>query len=123
MRTITGALGVQALLLAMACGPIGPIGIERPKDTFMNNVTALCGKAFEGRVTVNEPAAPDDPFVGPRLVMHVQSCEGTEIRIPFHVGEDRLEGSDDSRSGGSRSWGLRFMERAGASRHHLVIDS
>ena len=28
-------------------------------------------------------------MAGKRLVMHVRQCGATEIRIPFHVGEDR----------------------------------
>ena len=93
-------LSTSVLALAAITGACGVfIGVERPHDTFMNNVKALCGQAFEGRVTANEPAAPDDPFVGPRLVMHVRDCGGTEIRIPFHVGEDR-----------SRTWVLTGSE-------------
>ncbi|HYH81074.1 MAG TPA: hypothetical protein VEX86_14830, partial [Longimicrobium sp.] len=46
-----------------------------------------CGRAFEGRVTTTDEA--DRAFAASRLVMHVRSCRDDEIRIPFHVGEDR----------------------------------
>ena len=52
------------------------------------NLSALCGKAFEGRI-VSPPVAADASFAGKRLVMHVRDCSPDVIRIPFHVGEDR----------------------------------
>jgi hypothetical protein len=60
-----------------------------PADAFMSAVADLCGLAYAGRITANEPAAPDDPFAGEALVMHVRECGPAEVRIPFHVGEDR----------------------------------
>lgn len=63
-----------------------------PADRFLGHVAALCGQAFEGRIVANEPASSSpDPFDGKRLVMHVAGCEAPtrEVRIPFHVGEDR----------------------------------
>ena len=53
----------------------------------MNALRAHCGQAYEGRVVSSDPADAD--FAGRRLVMHVRSCADAEIRIPFHVGEDR----------------------------------
>lgn len=53
---------------------------------FFNSIKKLCGKAFEGKVTVNTP--PSEGFEG-RLLMHVRKCTDTEIQIPFHVGENR----------------------------------
>lgn len=43
--------------------------------------------AYEGRLVTTDPADAD--MAGARLVMHVRECAGAEIRIPFHVGEDR----------------------------------
>lgn len=60
-----------------------------PADRFLAAIAAECGRAFEGRITDDEPAMPDGPFVGQRLVMHVRECRPGAIRIPFHVGEDR----------------------------------
>jgi hypothetical protein len=58
-------------------------------DTFLSAIRSQCGKAFEGRIVANEPAAPNDPFAGKRLVMHVLYCAPGQVRIPFHVGDDR----------------------------------
>lgn len=62
---------------------------ERPSpEVFWQNLTALCGQAFEGRVV--EGTAPSDAaFKDQRLVMHVRACGADEIRIPFHVGANR----------------------------------
>lgn len=60
-----------------------------PTDAFMDAVRQSCGKAYEGRIVANEPASTNDPFAGKRLVMHVRECNEREIRIPFHVGDDR----------------------------------
>ena len=54
---------------------------------FFTGLLALCGQAFEGRMTTNDPA--DAAMGAQRLVMHVRECKDDEIRIPFHVGADR----------------------------------
>lgn len=74
-----------ALFLAVIASPAA----AAPADDFLAALAALCGQAFEGRIVANEPAAPDDPFVGQRLVMHVRECAPGVVRVPFHVGDDR----------------------------------
>ncbi|WP_442800722.1 hypothetical protein [Shewanella sp. AS16] len=49
-------------------------------------IAALCGQAFEGRVVSNDSA--DKDMAQQRLVMHVRECTETELKVPFHVGED-----------------------------------
>jgi hypothetical protein len=59
-----------------------------PADSLWSAIQPLCGKAFEGRVV--EGTEPSDAaFREQRLVMHVRDCSAEEIRIPFHVGENR----------------------------------
>lgn len=83
---------VLSVLLA-ACASPGKKSPEldlAARDAFWTNLSALCGKAFEGRIAANAGGAPGaDPFDGKRLVMHVRECGADEIRVPFHVGEDR----------------------------------
>ena len=55
---------------------------------FFTRLSALCGKAFEGRI-VSPPVPADASFAGHRLVMHVRDCSADTIRVPFHVGADR----------------------------------
>ena len=60
---------------------------DTPQDAFFNNLTALCGQRFQGRVTTDDAADAD--FRSQRLTMHVRDCSPSEIRIPFRVGDDR----------------------------------
>ncbi|MET4681438.1 hypothetical protein [Stenotrophomonas rhizophila] len=106
-------LPLAAALAITACsGSSDTVGHEvsmAPSDAFMAAVAAHCGKAFEGRIAVNEPRtdAPD-PFEGKRLVMHVRGCEDPahELRIPFHVGDDH-----------SRTWVLSRTENGLRLKH------
>lgn len=60
-----------------------------PADAFMTAIAEHCGQAFDGRIVANTPASDTpDPFEGKPLVMHVRDCSDTELRIPFHVGDD-----------------------------------
>jgi hypothetical protein len=77
-------IGVAAALALAACAHAA---VERRQDAFFSSLAALCGQSFEGRVVTSDPR--DASFAGQRLVMHVRECSDSEIRIPFHVGEDR----------------------------------
>ena len=60
-----------------------------PQQAFFDGITALCGKAFEGRVLSDRPASEGpDPFRDQTLTMHVRECSEQEIRIPFNVGDN-----------------------------------
>ena len=83
MRHVTLAFVPALALAACATTPAAT-----PQQAFFERLSALCGKAFEGRV-VSPPVEADAAFAGKRLVMHVRNCSADEIRIPFHVGEDR----------------------------------
>lgn len=61
---------------------------SHPIDQFMANIAQHCGQSFGGQVAINQPQQDDDAFAGQNLVMHVRECSDTEIRIPFHVGND-----------------------------------
>ena len=61
---------------------------RNPGDAFFDALRPYCGRAFEGRMA--EGTEPSDKSFGEqRMVMHVRSCSQDEIRIPFHVGENR----------------------------------
>lgn len=55
-------------------------------DQFFNNIKQYCGKAFEGKVTVDN--AKSDSFANKKLIMHVRKCSDSQLQVPFHVGED-----------------------------------
>ncbi|MGQ0532937.1 MAG: hypothetical protein ACT4OF_09660 [Caulobacteraceae bacterium] len=58
-----------------------------PQDHFFTNLRALCGHSYVGRVVTTDAA--DANFANSRLVMQVRECRDDDIRIPFHVGENR----------------------------------
>jgi hypothetical protein len=80
---------IASLLLAFAVAAAFAAA-EAPADDFLASLARHCGQAFAGRVVADTPPpAGDDPFARGPLVMHVRDCRDGEIRVPFHVGEDR----------------------------------
>ena len=78
-------LTVSAAALALLTG----CAARAPQDAFLDALRGHCGKAYAGRITANDPPPANDAFAGQLLVMHVRECGDTELRVPFHVGEDR----------------------------------
>jgi len=105
------ALAAALLTLTAACGARpADDAAAADRDTFWTHLHALCGQAFEGRVVHVNPS--DSAFIGQRLVMHVRQCEDDELRIPFHVGDDR-----------SRTWILTRLETGLRLKHdHRLED-
>ncbi len=56
-------------------------------DGFFDNIAAHCGKAYEGKVSVDNATGPSS-FAGKKLIMHVRHCNERELQVPFHVGDD-----------------------------------
>jgi hypothetical protein len=86
---VTRGVCCLGLLVATACEPAAesPPATVDPQEVFWTALTALCGQAFEG--SVQDPQPQDTAFAGRTLVMHVRECAQDEIRIPFHVDDDR----------------------------------
>ena len=75
------------LLLALLGCRTAPSAEPAP-GAFRTALQQLCDQAFEGRLV--EGREPSDSAIGEqRLVTHVRSCSADEVRIPFHVGENR----------------------------------
>lgn len=61
-----------------------------PQQEFFDRISALCGQSFAGRVLIDRPDNKGpNAFRDQPLTMHVRECSEHEIRIPFHVGNDR----------------------------------
>lgn len=71
--------------------------VKPPADLWWDSVSALCGHAYEGRL-VRAPEG-DTTFEGQRLVMHVRTCDGDRLQIPFVAGDNL-----------SRTWVLTRLE-------------
>ena len=91
---------LSAPLALVACAPTA-----QPEPDLFERLSAYCGQAFEGRVTSDDPR--DEAFATERLVMHVRTCGETQMRIPFHVGEDR-----------SRTWVITRLPEDGLRLKH-----
>jgi hypothetical protein len=90
MRTRTALVALLAAhwIPVASAAELDPALPSAPADAFVAAIAGHCGRAYAGRITANEPAAPNDPFDGKTLVMHVRDCAAGELRIPFHVGDD-----------------------------------
>lgn len=106
MKTLSCTVAATALavvLAACATAPVPPTATAQ--DAFFGRLAALCGKAFAGHVAVDAPSTPGpNAFADKALVMHVRECNERELRIPFHVGDDRSRTWVVTRAGG----GLRL---------------
>jgi len=101
MHTKLPSLIVALALIGAACGADAPAPapVQSQAAQFLSAIAAMCGNAYGGHIAANDPAAPNDPFVGQALVMHVRTCEPGRVLVPFHVGEDR-----------SRTWVLTLHD-------------
>jgi hypothetical protein len=101
-------LAATLIIVALAGCATAPLtyapGLPQEQVEFWNGLRALCGSAFEG-TAIHVPDT-DSTFAGERLVMHVSDCGEAEIRIPFHVGEDR-----------SRTWVVRRTQEGLELKH------
>ncbi|KZY47798.1 hypothetical protein CWC26_16825 [Pseudoalteromonas sp. S4488] len=85
MKYLVASMLVAASSLA-AARPAPLVSIPS-HDGFFDNIAAHCGKAYEGKVSVDNAAGPSS-FAGKKLVMHVRRCNERELQVPFHVGDD-----------------------------------
>ena len=99
--------GLLPILMLAGCATTPP---PAPSDAFFARLGSLCGKAFAGRVVSTDAADAD--MASKPLVMHVRDCGASEIRIPFHVGEDR-----------SRTWVVSRREILWHSRETSGLSS
>ena len=88
MMQVRSRAAMLAGLAVAACGSPAARP-EPPAAQFVASLSAICGQAFAGRITANEPRLPNDPFEGRPLIVHVRTCEPGRVLVPFHVGDDR----------------------------------
>ena len=84
----------RLVMVAVACAALAgcrasavPGAGSAEQDAFWSALQRLCGNAYEGTLVQSSPA--DSAFAASRMVMHVRQCSAREVRIPFHVGENR----------------------------------
>jgi hypothetical protein len=77
-----------------------------PQELFWERLQALCGRAFQGRVTTSDPG--DSQLAAARLVLHVARCDPNTVRIAFHASADA-----------SRTWVIARTAGGGLSLTHI----
>jgi hypothetical protein len=110
MRKLPGII-ITATLFAMlsplsAATSAAPAPSDRPQSgtALLRALQPYCGKAFAGKLITN--AAEDAVMAGQTLIVHLANCRAGEVRMPFHVGEDR-----------SRTWVLRELPQGLQLKH------
>jgi hypothetical protein len=88
-RKLTAFLLIVSLI--SACG-----SQENIQENFLGNYQDFCGYAYRGEATITDIGG-GDLFEEAELTMILESCDDTEVRIPFHVDEDQ-----------SRTWILKM---------------
>jgi len=78
-------------------------------DAFFAALSAHCGKGYNGKLASNDEADAD--MIGEALQMKVGPCSDTEIRVPFHVGDDR-----------SRTWVITRTDTGLRLKHRHTVD-
>ncbi len=64
-----------------------PKEISENERAFMNNLSLLCGKSFQGQQAYMQPGR--ESWEDKSLVMHVNLCEDSQVHIPFHIDDDQ----------------------------------
>jgi hypothetical protein len=125
---------------APAAGGAGQV-VDSPQDAFWANLLRHCGQAYAGRL-VTAPAGDTMVREGDELVAHFVSCDDSEIRIAFHIGQagtwDRsrtwiytrdgagLELRHDHRvqdgaEAPDTGYGARTVDSGSAQRQHFIL--
>lgn len=86
-RTTRLIVASIACFAGAACGACEGGDAPTGRAAFWANLHRLCGRAYGG--TVETAPATDTVITGKTLVMHVSACRNDEVRIAFHVGDDR----------------------------------
>jgi hypothetical protein len=98
---------------AVSCAPKettkspAPVSGKTAQDIFFDALSTHCGHGFNGKLVSADEA--DTDLVGQAMQMKVGPCTDSEIRVPFHIGDNH-----------SRTWvvsrtetGLRLKHRHG----------
>ncbi len=85
MRFVATSFVVFCIFLLASC--VGPRSVYDPQQAFFDKLSALCGKAYSGKLVSSDAA--DAGMLQKPMIMHVRECDTQTIRIPFHVADDR----------------------------------
>ncbi len=75
---------VSSLLLLSSAAIAQDLPLSQQQ--FFDQIKAYCGQSFAGKLVKSN--ASDHDMLTKTLVMQVRECSDTELKIPFHVGDD-----------------------------------
>lgn len=78
--------------------------LPTPQQQFFDQIKAYCGQAFAGKLVKSNDS--DKDMLSKSLVMHVRECSDSELKVPFHVGDDH-----------SRTWVITKTEQGLRLKH------
>jgi len=109
-QPILAVIAAAALLVGCATAPgpqlpstvaeaaAGPAERPTAQDAFWANLSAQCGRAYPGRLTLEPPG--DDMLSGTeQLIVHFRECGADTLKLPFHI-----EKETDATWDRSRTW-------------------
>ncbi len=112
ITTAVAAIGATAIGLAGCATDGTPVTHTAVSEAdlaeqraFLNTLSQFCGDRFEGESVYADPDA-DSQLDGAELVMHVETCEPDEFRIPLRVDDDE-----------SRTWVITMTDNGLHLRH------
>lgn len=82
-----GLSSLVLLLMLLPCPAQASDKVTPDQKEFFTALQSLCGATFEGATEF--PDDPKHPLGGKKLVLNVQTCSDSELRIPLHAGEDK----------------------------------
>ncbi len=97
IQTVRGGATLALMVLLVACAQqtsmlsttaaTTAVKQESAQQKFFDAIAQRCGEAFAGRLVSTDAA--DATMANEPMVMHISTCSANEIRIPFHVGDNR----------------------------------
>jgi hypothetical protein len=78
--------------------------LPAPQQQFFDAIKTYCGQAFAGKLVKSNDS--DKDMLSKSLIMHVRECSDTELKVPFHVGDDH-----------SRTWVITKTEQGLRLKH------
>ena len=108
-----GALLALGMLLAACTPPATSPATDVPtsaskqenaQSQFFDAIARRCGESFAGKLVSTDAADAD--MASEPMIMHISICSAGEIRIPFHVGDNR-----------SRTWVLSRTDQGLRLKH------
>ena len=86
MKSLQLAFLILCVLSTSVFAREAPLVSIPTHDAFFDAIKSHCGKAYAGKIAVDNEPSPS--FTDKALIMHVRVCSDQQLQVPFHVGDD-----------------------------------